>query len=52
MAYQPSTEPQREQSYALVAAALVGAALIAFLAISAVLEFTTGVDVPFVNWSA
>jgi hypothetical protein len=50
MEYQPSTSSPPEQNYLVVAAAVLGAALIAFLVVSVALEFATSIDVPFVNW--
>jgi hypothetical protein len=42
----PDTAPSR----GLAALSLVGAVVLLYLAISAVLEATTAIDVPFVNW--
>lgn len=50
MEYVPTHEPRTAQNSALGALALVGAIVLAYLGVSAVLEAMTGIDVPFVNW--
>jgi hypothetical protein len=39
-----------DHHYGLLTAALIAAALIAYAGVSAILEATTGIDVPFVSW--